>query len=72
MALQAIVGCFVGLLLDGWSGTSPLWLLLLGGAGFVSGLLVTWRAFVAAQADEPTEPPGNSPDDTTRNQADSE
>ena len=76
MALQAVVGAWVGVILDGWSGTSPLLVLLLGGAGFLSGLLVTWRAFAAAQADEekppPTAPGRNPTDETSRNQEDSE
>jgi len=62
MAIQAVVGAFLGSLLDGWLGTSPIAVLVLGGAGFASGLLVTWRAFVrAGDQDEPPEEPPQPP-----------
>lgn len=57
MALQAVLGAFLGGYLDGWLETSPVLVLALGGAGFTSGLLVTWRAFVQASDDD--EPPSD-------------
>lgn len=59
MALQTIVGAVLGGLLDGWLDSSPIAVLTLGGAGFASGLLVTWRAFVSASDEPPEDPPSS-------------
>ena len=57
MAVQTIVGAAIGQWLDGWLDSSPIAVLLLGLAGFVSGLLVTWRAFVQAGEQDSEDPP---------------
>jgi F0F1-type ATP synthase assembly protein I len=61
MALQAVVGAFIGGLLDELWGTSPLLVLVIGGLGFASGLLVLWRAFLAAQSDDDSPPDNPGP-----------
>ncbi len=39
-----LVGCVLGLLLDRWLATSPLFLLVGIGVGFAAGVLNVWRA----------------------------
>lgn len=56
MAIQTVIAAWLGSWLDGWWDTSPIAVLALGGAGFASGLFVTWRAFVSASEDE-SDPP---------------
>jgi len=54
MAVVVIVAALLGSWLDGFFGTSPLFLLVLIGSGALSGLLLAWRAFVRA-------PPSDDP-----------
>jgi len=70
MAVQTVVGAYLGSWLDGWLGSTPVAVLVLGGAGFASGLLVTWRAFVQASpdpadGDDPPDPHNDDPGDPT-------
>ncbi len=52
MAIATAVGAIAGLALDGWWGTAPVLVLVLGGLGFVGGLVLVWRAFQAAMPDD--------------------
>jgi F0F1-type ATP synthase assembly protein I len=48
MAILTAIGAVGGWFLDGWLETDPVFVLLLGGLGFVGGLYAVWRAFSAA------------------------
>ncbi len=41
----AVVGAFMGWMLDNWLGTSPLFLVLLFFLGAMAGMLNVWRMF---------------------------
>lgn len=63
MAIITAIGAIGGWFLDGWLQTDPVFVLVLGGLGFASGLYAVWRAFSAAtdEQDDFDNPPGNDP-----------
>ncbi|TVQ87312.1 MAG: AtpZ/AtpI family protein [Deltaproteobacteria bacterium] len=60
MTLVTMAGAGLGFWLDGWMGTSPLFILVLVGLGFIGGIVVAWWGFSQAQ-DIDDEPPTEAP-----------
>lgn len=58
MAVAAVIGALVGAALDAWLNTSPLLLLASTGLAFVSGLFITWRAFIRLSSDDTDDTDG--------------
>jgi len=57
MAIQVVAGVLLGNVVDGWLNSSPVVAMALGAIGFVSGMVVAYRAFLAAQDsdDDPSD-----------------